>query len=696
MRPSSSLGALDVASHCAGLPLEDLSAVFLARSQDVALLEAHSCGLCPLDSYIALSQHVNAEQRARCDRAEMLHTLSHMSDDAVCDALLNGHFAWANLTSSDIRLNRKLRGPCVQCLEGKFRGKPMLPSVNPPASAVGMCLEIDTQELHVKSIGGNLCYLDCCDEFSGDLQVTPCKSLKSVDIFNAIMALVHARYNAHGHRVTHIVVDALPAYTAVIPMLGMMGILLTQCPPGQHVQRLEARLGHKSSTERSINASLPFYMPKSTELYLKKYVADCANEYPNSRSFPSTANLIVTGRSRVSNARMPFTKYGDTCMVPVSKDKRLSDARLNDVSLKVVHKSELGVCLGFTPNSPSGSYEFLLENGEVVSRNHFDRVHVHPFGWKRKCVLHAELAPPSTGVAPQESVQRAPLADPPLDVPPLLPSTALSPSSLPWHPAPVPHPASPAPSRHDVPEDDLFHVAPPAPAPPSVVSSSQAVAFPLPALPIPVPDPSLVSTALSPAAVASAPPVLPAAPTPLPPAGWVEPRRSTRARNATYNPHDMPPLHSALISPSYDEFLVSLRRDLTFEEFVAAMRFAPPQFPVPAPAACASPPVVHRSRHPPRRGKRGHSKRPHASAPVRSDVLSHADQALLAPYLRDVRADWLHTVDVIRPDELSHTDALSFLAHGPDDGVASCLSASSVSLPSSVLLPVPSVKCKEV
>ena len=206
-------------------------------------------------------------------------------------------------------------------------------------------------------------------------------------------------------------------------------------------------------------------------------------------------------------------------MVPVSKDKRLSDARLNDVSLKVVHKSELGVCLGFTPNSPSGFYGFLLENGEVVSRNHFERVHVHPFGWKRKCVLHAELAPPSTGVAPQESVQHVSLADPPLDVPPLLPSTALSPSSLPWHPAPAPRPASPAPSRHDAPEDDFVHVAPPAPAPPSVVSSSPVVAFPLPALPIPVPDPSLVSTVLSPAAVASAPPVLPAAPTPLPPAG---------------------------------------------------------------------------------------------------------------------------------------------------------------------------------
>ena len=38
-----------------------------------------------------------------------------------------------------------------------------------PATAVGDKINVDTQELCVKSAGGNLCYVDSCDEFSGDL-----------------------------------------------------------------------------------------------------------------------------------------------------------------------------------------------------------------------------------------------------------------------------------------------------------------------------------------------------------------------------------------------------------------------------------------------------------------------------------------------------------------------------------------------
>ena len=110
----------EVAVRRSGMSTDDLSAVFLASSQDVAVLGSHSHGASDIVAYSVQREHVNAEQRARCDRAEMLHSLCHMSDDALCEALVNGHFPWSNLTSADIRLNRKLRGPCVQCLEGKY------------------------------------------------------------------------------------------------------------------------------------------------------------------------------------------------------------------------------------------------------------------------------------------------------------------------------------------------------------------------------------------------------------------------------------------------------------------------------------------------------------------------------------------------------------------------------------------------
>jgi hypothetical protein len=160
----------------------------------------------------------------------------HLGDDALGLAVDGGAYAWANITSADVRLNRRLRGPCVQCLEAKLEQKGMPPSDTPPAASVGAMLSIDTNTLTVKSAGGNLNFIDSFDEFSGDRQVTPCRSLNHVDIYAAIMELIHTRYNAYGHVVSTILADSLPAFSKVIPMLGLV-------TPGQHAQRVERSIG---------------------------------------------------------------------------------------------------------------------------------------------------------------------------------------------------------------------------------------------------------------------------------------------------------------------------------------------------------------------------------------------------------------------------------------------------------------------
>jgi hypothetical protein len=222
------------------LQLDELTVLFAALSQDVSLVlpVSASTSVHSLVATLFSDVHVNREQRVRCDRAEMVHYLTHASDDSLCQALDVGGYSWARITAADVRLNRRLRGPCISCTKGKFHRKSMPPSETPPATRVGELISFDTQSLLVKSSGGNLCYIDSIDEHSGDVQVTPVKTLKSVDLFNALMSLVHWRYNAHGHRVTHLMSDSLPALISVVPILGAMGILLTMAPPGQHAQRL--------------------------------------------------------------------------------------------------------------------------------------------------------------------------------------------------------------------------------------------------------------------------------------------------------------------------------------------------------------------------------------------------------------------------------------------------------------------------
>jgi len=275
-----------------------------------------------LRSVASRFEHYSAEQRDRCDRVQVLHSFIHIGDDALCQALDGGAYAWANVTSTDVSLNRRLRGPCIQCMEGKFERKSMPTSHTPPAVAVGDMLSIDTNMLTVKSPGGNLCYIDSIDVFSGDRQVTPCKSLYSADIFNAVMTLVHTRYNAYGHRVQHILADSLPAFQPVIAMLGAVRILLTLVASGQHAQRVERSIGSSDVWRRAVLASLPSVLPMQYELYLLIWIADVANGAPNVHGHPTVPDVLVSGRRRVEHYKYPEMRFGQTCMVQVALEKR--------------------------------------------------------------------------------------------------------------------------------------------------------------------------------------------------------------------------------------------------------------------------------------------------------------------------------------------------------------------------------------
>ena len=425
------------------------------------------------------SDHVSREQRLRCDRVEVVHFLSHANDDVLCQALDSGAYPWANLTSADVRLNRRLRGPCICCLEGKFRSPSMPSSDTPPATAVGDKISVDTQELRVKSAGGNLCYIDSCDEFSGDLQVTPCKSLKAVDIFSALLALFHRRYTSYGHKVVHVISDSLPAMEPVVAMLGALGMLLTFTPPGQHAQRVERCVGSLAGRRRAVYASIPFYIPDVYSLYGRIWVADSSNALPNEHSRPSCPDVLVTGRRRVSSE----LRFGQTCMVAVPADKRRREASALELLLKDVHRSELGVCLGYSRSTP-GAYEFLLSDKQVVVRDVLQPVNIVPFGWAPKKVLLPFLFPPSAVPSglPTSSPPEVPSSDPLPSVP-----TALLPVAPDDVPSVVPSPIPPS------------VILPPAPVGPPVAPPLPSVlpsVLPLPSTAPPILPPVLADAVL--------------------------------------------------------------------------------------------------------------------------------------------------------------------------------------------------------
>jgi len=384
------------------------------------------CSSCDSQFAYPSFEHVTAEQRARCDRAEKLHCgrAVHRNDDDLCDALNSGAFHDTRVTAADVRLNRKLRGPCVDCLLAKLKHKSMYPSDTQPAESVAYKLHMDIQSRSVKSPGGKWVGIRMSDEFSGDIQYFSAKSKSAVDLCEAIIAHLNRRYVRYGHRPRHILADSEPSLEPVIDMLAKPGteIILTLVDPGQHQQRIENIIGSQDALTRAVLSRLPYILPQAYEPYLDKWVSDCSNAMPNSRSRPSCADIIVTGQRRTPHYDDPNLSFGDVVVCTMHLVKRAAESKANGVSLNKIDKGEIGVVLGYADDVP-GDYSVLLENGHIVPRRVLKVVNVVPFNWKHKKVHRSDLIPPS--VYPD-----TPLSDENLSTLPLLGNSSDIPSSI--------------------------------------------------------------------------------------------------------------------------------------------------------------------------------------------------------------------------------------------------------------------------
>lgn len=373
-------------------------------------LLAGSCAVaCP-----AIAQrlpHVTSSQRDGMDRAEALHQGigAHVGDDQLCEDIANGLLpADCGVTPAMVRLNRKYRGPCPQCLEGKAKQRSMHPSVTGikyPISGPGDVIYGDIHSQSVASVAGRYVSFRSTDGFSGFVDEHGADSKKTADIFRCIMHVVHVRYNKYGHLVRQIVCDSDPSLEAVVPMMAANGIIMSLVSPGQYCQRVEISIQSQDNKVAAVLAGIPFYLPPKYYVYARKWVADCQNGLSNSKSFPSSPRRLVCGTDR------DFTgiNFGDVVMVLQFGAKRRALSKVNGTIVDVEGKSELGLCMGYADDHP-GSMLYLLENNEIVPRHAKSsvRVNIVPFGFKAKRVLRAHLSIPSPDppfVGSQQSVQ---------------------------------------------------------------------------------------------------------------------------------------------------------------------------------------------------------------------------------------------------------------------------------------------------
>ena len=231
------------------------------------------------------------------------------------------------------------------------------------------------------------------DAKSGKVDMIVHKSKSASDLYNGLRDAFQMKYNAHGHKIVKVHTDAEFVYKALKKSFGAIGIESVMSPPNQHAQRVERYKQTVDGRKRAVLSGLSYHLPLHLEVYVDVKVTCSMNKLPNSKSYPNTPGQLVEGKRAVYHKTLPFLPFGATCMVEQYELKGRSIALKNGVSYSGTPVAELGVCLGEDPLHP-GSYIFIVENGSIMPRRVVNRVHVHPWDWKRKYTPVAELIVP--------------------------------------------------------------------------------------------------------------------------------------------------------------------------------------------------------------------------------------------------------------------------------------------------------------
>jgi hypothetical protein len=363
------------------------------------------------------AKHYTARQLLRANEVERLHFVYVHINDHDLGVMLDTGLIVSPLhcTSHDVAINRVLRLNCPQCLEGKMRKPHYGDSTAPPSENVGEALQLDLEMNPVPAASGGATHsVMIVDSHTGEIGIVPADDKTGPSILHATLKYINSHYRAHGHATLRLSADAESVFKSMIPLFGKAGYILTLMPPQQHAQQLERYQQTLLNRYIAVLASCPFYFPLKYQSQLRSAVAYSMSLCPNSLTSPSTPFVLRTGARQVLHPLADHLRIGSTCMVLCGKAARDANALASNQTAKSSPRSELGVCLGPSQETP-GAYNFILENGKIVPRHILSIVNVIPFNWKARPVLRSYLDSSATQTL---ALPKAPLPAPPIVFPP--------------------------------------------------------------------------------------------------------------------------------------------------------------------------------------------------------------------------------------------------------------------------------------
>ena len=278
------------------------------------------------------------------------------------------------MTPTDVHLNRALRGPDWNRIQGRLRSPPAGPSRSLPAPTPCFALVIDQHHSKFPDIFGNTCTIHIACENSGAFWVESAKSGKAVHLYDAMLRFIHAECNAYGHRVHSLHADADSVFNKLVAPFGAIGILVSLAPPGHHAVRVERHTQTFHERRRMLEASLSFTIPEKFGLatFMDKHVAYSMRNLVNSSGgYLNTPDEIV---KRMRNPISPrkCCPFYSVVAVRMGQVKRAALAAKLMVHIQRIPFSELAVCLGSSDGATRDAhYFFVYSTMKVVLRRNF-------------------------------------------------------------------------------------------------------------------------------------------------------------------------------------------------------------------------------------------------------------------------------------------------------------------------------------
>ena len=318
-------------------------------------------------------RHYSAEERKRAREVKNIHDIMGHPHDAALGILFDsGCIQGCPYTSRDIRIMRKIYGPCVPCVKGKTVAPSPRPVINKwLASDPGERLCMDLYFLTVISRKGKyvvIPILVMVDDYTGYLHVVPLSS-KTTETVRAAIFDVIAFYNHYDFAVKEIRCDREHVFTSLRPSLlrHPQTIELDAMGTDAHEKKAERAIRTLREGFRTVKASCWYRIPQFLYPYFVSDLASLKNCIPNRKTVNRTPRDIVEGKkiAQDQHLRVPLGLVGE---FRVPTGTHVNDASEEKEQLKNESRTATGIVVKRNLDSHGSLQVYLIDSGRFVNR----------------------------------------------------------------------------------------------------------------------------------------------------------------------------------------------------------------------------------------------------------------------------------------------------------------------------------------